>query len=217
MITVGVIATFIGYARRFFEPIRSLAELYNLLQAALAGAERIFALLDARPLVTDKPGAPALPEIRGHVVFDDVSFCYEEGVPVLQDISLVAEPGQTIALVGPTGAGKTTTVNLLARFYDVNKGRILIDGRDIRDVQQDSLRRQLGIVLQEPFLYSRTIRENIGITKDSICIHCECNTCHSAYNANPLCCLKKGLVHNQPGGLCQSSLASHDQYNKQGQ
>jgi len=153
--------SFISYARRFFHPIRSIAELYNTLQSALAGAERIFQLLDAQAMVTDKPDAIPVPQIAGRVEFDHVSFGYEEGVPVLDDISLVAEPGQTIALVGPTGAGKTTMINLLSRFYDVDSGHITIDGHDVRDVQQDSLRRQLGIVLQEPFLFSDTLMENI--------------------------------------------------------
>jgi len=111
--------------------------------------------------VTDKPDARPLPTIQGRVEFENVSFGYEPGVPVLEDLNLVAEPGQTIALVGPTGVGKTTMINLLARFYDVWAGSIKIDGIDIRDVQQDSLRRQLGIVLQEPFLFSDTIMENI--------------------------------------------------------
>jgi len=161
IITIGIIVSFISYARRFFHPIRSIAELYNTLQSALAGAERIFQLLDAQAMVTDKPDAIPVPQIAGRVEFDHVSFGYEEGVPVLDDISLVAEPGQTIALVGPTGAGKTTMINLLSRFYDVDSGHITIDGHDVRDVQQDSLRRQLGIVLQEPFLFSDTLMENI--------------------------------------------------------
>ncbi|MGQ9665706.1 MAG: ABC transporter ATP-binding protein, partial [Anaerolineae bacterium] len=160
-ISIGVIVSFITYARNFFEPVRSLSDLYNQLQAAMAGAERIFQLLDVRPDITDKPDAIELPPIQGHVLFDHVHFSYMPGVPVLKDICLEAKPGQTIALVGPTGAGKTTIVNLLSRFYDVDSGRIAIDGIDIRDVTQDSLRRQLGIVLQEPFLFSGTIMENI--------------------------------------------------------
>lgn len=160
-ISIGVIVSFITYARNFFEPVRSLSNLYNQFQAAMAGAERIFQLLDVRPDITDKPDAIEMPSIQGHVVFDHVHFSYVPGVPVLKDICLEAKPGQTIALVGPTGAGKTTIVNLLSRFYDVDSGRITIDGIDIRDVTQDSLRRQLGIVLQEPFLFSGTIMENI--------------------------------------------------------
>jgi ATP-binding cassette, subfamily B, multidrug efflux pump len=161
MVSVGVIATFVLYARRFFEPTLTLADLYNSIQSALAGAERVFDLLDERPQVTDRPGAVALDAIQGHVTFDQVDFAYVPGVPVLKDVSLEALPGQVVALVGPTGAGKTTVVNLLSRFYDVDAGAIRIDGHDIRDVTQDSLRRQLGIVLQETFLFADTVMENI--------------------------------------------------------
>jgi ATP-binding cassette subfamily B protein len=135
--------------------------LYNQLQSALAGAERIFEVLDARPSVRDAPHALALAGIQGDVVFDHVTFAYEPDKPVLEDVSLEAQPGQTIALVGPTGAGKTTIISLLSRFYDVNEGAILIDGRDIRSVQQGSIRQQLGIVLQDTFLFSVTVMDNI--------------------------------------------------------
>jgi len=161
IVTVGVIVSFVTYARRFFQPIRSIATLYNQLQSALAGAERIFEILDQRPHVADAPDAIPLPEIRGHVEFEHVYFGYKPGVPVLKDVCLTAKPGQVVALVGPTGAGKTTMVNLLSRFYDVDRGAIRIDGHDIRHVQQDSLRRQLGIVLQDTFLFSDTVMENI--------------------------------------------------------
>jgi len=135
--------------------------LYNQLQSALAGAERVFVVLDAKPSIQDQPGAPPLPKVEGAVKFDHVSFAYNPGTPVLIDINLEATPGQTIALVGPTGAGKTTIVNLLSRFYDVNEGAILLDGIDIRTVQQASIRKQLGIVLQDTFLFSSTVMDNI--------------------------------------------------------
>ena len=161
LVTVGVIASFVVYAQNFFRPLRMLAELYNQLQSALAGAERIFEVLDEVPSVQDSPGALPLPRITGQVKFDHVSFEYEMGKPVLTDVRLEASPGQTIALVGPTGAGKTTIINLLSRFYDVNEGAILVDGYDIRAIKQDSLRRQLGIVLQDTFLFSGTVMDNI--------------------------------------------------------
>jgi ATP-binding cassette subfamily B multidrug efflux pump len=161
LISVGVIVSFVAYIRQFFQPLRQLAQLYNQLQSGLAGAERIFRVLDAEPTVDDKPNAPALADITGRVDFEHVSFAYEEGKPVLSDISLTALPGQTVALVGPTGAGKTTIVSLLSRFYDVDEGTIRVDGVDIRNIQQDSLRRQLGIVLQDTFLFSGTVMDNI--------------------------------------------------------
>jgi ATP-binding cassette subfamily B multidrug efflux pump len=161
IVTVGVIATFVVYIRNFFRPMRSIAMLYNQLQSALAGAERIFEVLDAQPAVQDPPDAFPLSRIKGAVRFEQVSFAYEPGKPVLTGVSMEAAPGQTIALVGPTGAGKTTFISLLSRFYDVSDGAILVDGRDIRSVQQASIREQLGIVLQDTFLFSATVMENI--------------------------------------------------------
>lgn len=161
IVQVGVITTFIVYVRNFFRPMRAIAMLYNQLQSALAGAERVFAVLDESPSVQDAPDAPPLPQIEGRVEFDHVSFGYNAQSPVLVDVNLEAQPGQTIALVGPTGAGKTTIISLLSRFYDVTEGAICIDGHDIRDVQQQSIRQQLGIVLQDTFLFSGTIMENI--------------------------------------------------------
>ena len=161
MVTVGVIATFVVYIMNFFRPMRGIAMVYNQLQSALAGAERIFAVLDATPSVTDAPHALPLRDIRGAVEFEDVDFAYEPGEPVLEDIRLDVAPGQTVALVGPTGAGKTTIISLLSRFYDVSGGSIRIDGKDIRGVTQNSIREQLGIVLQDTFLFSGTVMENI--------------------------------------------------------
>jgi ATP-binding cassette subfamily B multidrug efflux pump len=159
--TVGIIATFISYGQRFIQPLRQLANIYNSIQAALAGAERVFEIIDTHPEMEDDPQALPLEAIRGDVQFEHVHFGYLPDTPVIRDMSLEAQAGQTIALVGPTGAGKTTLVNLLSRFYDIDEGAILIDGMDIRHVQKASLRRQLGIVLQDSFLFSDTVMENI--------------------------------------------------------
>jgi len=159
--TVGVIASFVNYSRQFGFPLSHLAQLYNTVQSALAGAERIFQVIDERPELEDAPHALSLPTVRGDVVFDDVSFAYDPEVPVLKHVSLHAEPGQTVALVGPTGAGKTTIINLLTRFYDIDSGRILVDGQDIRDIKKGDLRRTLGIVLQDTFLFTGTVMDNI--------------------------------------------------------
>ncbi|MBN1149053.1 MAG: ABC transporter ATP-binding protein [Anaerolineales bacterium] len=159
--TVGTIAAFISYGQQFIQPLRQLGNIYNTIQAALAGAERVFEIIDTRPEISDAPEAVPLPRIQGDVHFEDVVFSYVEGVEVIKDMSLHAAPGQTVALVGPTGAGKTTITNLLTRFYDIDSGMIRIDGHDICRVQKDSLRRQLGLVLQDTFLFSSTVMENI--------------------------------------------------------
>jgi len=159
--SVGTIVTFLFYVRRFFEPLRGVANLYTQLQAALAGAERIYDLLDARPEVVDAPDAIDLPPLVGEVEFDDVHFAYKSGEPVLNGVSLKVRPGQTVALVGSTGAGKTTIVSLLARLYDVTSGAVRVDGHDVRQVTQASLRRQLGVVPQDTFLFSGTVLDNI--------------------------------------------------------
>jgi ATP-binding cassette subfamily B protein len=159
--SVGVIASFISYSRSFANPLRHFANLYNSIQSALAGAERIFEIIDTEPELVDSPNAFVIDDFNGEVEFKDVDFEYVTNVPVLKDINLKAEAGQTIALVGPTGAGKTTIVNVLTRFYDIKDGSIRIDELDIRDVKKDDLRKRLGIVLQDVFLFSGTVMENI--------------------------------------------------------
>jgi ATP-binding cassette subfamily B protein len=159
--TAGTIASFVSYAQRFTRPLNQIANLYNSIQSAIAGAERVFAVIDQVPELQDGPYAQPLTHVQGDVAFDDVCFSYEEGVPVLKRVGLHACPGQTVALVGPTGAGKTTIVNLLTRFYDIDSGNIHIDGVDIRRVKKDDLRRKLGIVLQDTYLFSDTVMENI--------------------------------------------------------
>jgi len=161
MVSIGTIAAFISYSRRFAEPLRQLGNLYNLIQGALAGAERIFEVLDTVLDQIDAPQALEFSRVTGEVQLDHVTFSYIPGVPVLQDISLHARPGERIALVGHTGAGKTTLVNLLSRFYDIDEGTIRIDGIDVRSVSRNSLRRQLGVVLQQSFLFSESVLENI--------------------------------------------------------
>jgi ATP-binding cassette subfamily B multidrug efflux pump len=159
--TVGAIAGFINYSRQFSRPLNEIANLYNSIQSAIAGAERVFAIIDEEPDLVDAPDAKPLPPIQGDVVFENVSFGYAKEDPVLKGINLHAKPGQIVALVGPTGAGKTTIVNLLTRFYDIDHGRICIDGVDLRALPKDDLRQQLGIVLQDTFLFAGTVLDNI--------------------------------------------------------
>jgi ATP-binding cassette subfamily B protein len=161
LVTVGMIATFISYAQNFIQPLRQLANMYNSIQAALAGAERVFEIIDT-PAEVDNAADSLLPNpLQGEVRFADVSFGYLPGQPVIKNMTLEAKAGQTIALVGPTGAGKTTLINLLTRFYEVNDGSITIDGLDIREVSKSDLRQRLGIVLQDTFLFADTVMENI--------------------------------------------------------
>jgi ATP-binding cassette subfamily B multidrug efflux pump len=160
-VTVGIIAAFINYGLNFVNPLRQLANLYNTVQAALAGAERVFEIIDTDPESKDGPDAAAPETIRGDVRFEHVEFSYLPGVPILHDVSLEAGAGKTVALVGPTGAGKTTIINLLTRFYEIESGRITVDGTDIRRIRRDTLRRRLGLVLQDTFLFSTSVMENI--------------------------------------------------------
>jgi ATP-binding cassette subfamily B multidrug efflux pump len=160
-LTLGVVVAFLAYVTRFFEPIQELSQLYTTVQAAMAGGERVLEVLDTLPDVLDRPEAIEMPPIVGRVELRQVSFSYDEKTAVLHDVNLLIEPGQTVALVGPTGAGKTSIANLVARFYDVTSGAVLIDGIDVRDVSQRSLRAQMGLVPQDPFLFSGSIAENI--------------------------------------------------------
>ncbi len=160
-VTFGLVITFLAYVQRFNQPIQQIAVLWTNIQNAIAGAERIFGILDESPSVQDKPGAQPMPQIVGRVDFDNVSAHYKEGEPVLDDVTFSVEPGQTIAIVGPTGAGKTTIINLIPRFWDVTGGAVRIDGLDVRDVTARSLREQVGIVLQDTFLFSTTVMENV--------------------------------------------------------
>lgn len=160
--TVGVVTSFLLYVQQFFRPIQILSQFYTQAQSALAGLDRIFLLLDEPSQLQDAPDAQEMPPIRGQVRFENVSFGYAPGQFVLKDVNLLAQPGEMIALVGPTGAGKSTIINLILRFYDVSGGAVKIDGIDIREVTQASLRRQIGIVLQDNILFSGTVAENIA-------------------------------------------------------
>jgi len=161
-LTLGVVVAFLAYVTRFFEPIQELSQLYTTVQAAMAGGERVLEVLDTVPDVQDRAGAIDMPNIAGRIELRQVNFGYDEKTPVLRGVNLLVEPGQTVALVGPTGAGKTTIANLVARMYDVTGGAVLIDGIDVRDVSQRSLRAQMGLVPQDPFLFSGSIAENIS-------------------------------------------------------
>jgi ATP-binding cassette subfamily B protein/subfamily B ATP-binding cassette protein MsbA len=165
-ITAGTLVAFALYIDRFFDPIRDLSQRYNTFQATMVSSERIFELLDTPVEVKDAPEAREMPPIHGEVEFREVSFKYDAGgQPILDGIQLHVPPGQTVALVGETGAGKSTLVKLLSRFYDVSAGAVCIDGLDVRAVTQNSLRRQMGVVLQEPFLFSGTVGDNIAYGK----------------------------------------------------
>ncbi len=165
---VGLLVAFALYIDRLFEPIRDLTSEFGQLTGSLVAADRVFELLDVSPDVPAAPDAVVLPPVTGRVRYDNVSFHYEPESPVLRDITLDVAPGETVALVGPTGAGKTTLVSLLMRLYDVNEGRVTIDGHDLREVTPDSLSRQISAVPQEPFLFSATVRENIRYNRTDL-------------------------------------------------
>lgn len=160
-VTVGTLVAFAAYIWRFWMPIQNLGNFYNQMVTTGAYVERIFELLDEPEDITDKPDAKELPPIRGHVCFDHVNFSYEPGNPILKDVNFTITPGMSVAIVGPTGAGKTTIVNLLTRFYNPDNGQILIDGIDLQDLQIKSIRKQVGVMLQDSFLFSGTIMDNI--------------------------------------------------------
>ncbi len=162
---VGLLVAFTSYLSLFWQPIANLGSFYNQIIANLAAAERVFEIIDLEPEIKDGEAVGEMPQITGRVRFKDVGFAYEDGVPVLKDVSFDITPGETIALVGPTGAGKTTIVNLISRFYDVQTGTVLIDDSNVRDVSIESLRSQLGIMTQDNFLFTGTIRENIRYGK----------------------------------------------------
>jgi ATP-binding cassette, subfamily B, multidrug efflux pump len=172
-LTVGLLAAFLIYVQQFFRPIQLVSQVYTQIQASLAGGERIYAILDEQEEPVDPPNTPALHTVAGEIRFDEVSFAYTPGQPVLHDVTFRIAPGQTVALVGRTGAGKTTIANLIPRFYDVNEGAVRIDGHDVRTVTRQSVRRQIAIVLQESFLFSGTVSDNIaygqaGATREEI-------------------------------------------------
>lgn len=160
-ITAGALVAFLTYAVNLANPVKRISRVYGTIQKAMAGAERVFGIMDMPEAIANKPEAKAMPAVKGYVEFDDVTFGYKDDIPALEHISFKAEPGQMIAFVGPSGAGKSTIANLIPRFYDVNGGAIRIDGQDVRDVTMSSLREQIGIVPQETMLFSTTVRENI--------------------------------------------------------
>ncbi|WHT86953.1 ABC transporter ATP-binding protein [Bacillus cereus] len=161
MTTVGVIAAFINYSRQFSRPLSQFATLMNTIQAAVAGGERVFEVMDEVPEIKNKKDAFVVQNLQGHVALENVSFGYEENKTILKEVSLKARPGETIALVGPTGSGKTTIINLLTRFYDIQQGQIHIDGKNIKEYDMNSLRSKIGVVLQDTYLFAGTIMDNI--------------------------------------------------------
>jgi ATP-binding cassette subfamily B protein len=165
-LTIGALVAFVQYSERFWRPISDLSEKFNVLQAAMAASERIFLLLDTRPEVESPHSPRALLEGHGEVLFEDVSFAYADEQWVLSNVSLRLAPGRTVALVGATGAGKTTVISLLTRFYDVTRGRISVDGVDVRELDLAAWRRSLAVVLQDPHLFSGTIASNIRLGSD---------------------------------------------------
>lgn len=163
--TVGLVVAFINYTDQFFRPVQQISSLYTQMQSAFAASERVFGLLDTHPAVADRPDARSLSALEGGVEFEEVTFSYEGGPPTLKGLSLEVDPGETVAIVGPTGAGKSTLVNLIGRFYDVSDGAVRIDGKDVRSILLHSLREQIGEVPQDSFLFARSITDNIRYGK----------------------------------------------------
>lgn len=182
-LTVGTLVAFMAYINNLWTPISTLTNMYVVLQATLASASKVFQLLDTRPTIMDAPDAVRMPRVNGEVIFDHVNFSYDNTRPVLNDVNFVIKPGQLVALVGQTGSGKTTIASLLCRFYDVTGGQITIDGYDVRKVTQRSLRAQIGVVLQEPFIFTDTIASNIrygrpGASMDEVIAAAKLANCH---------------------------------------
>jgi len=164
-VTLGIVVAFLLYVNKFFSPLVDLATFYNTLQSAMSAAERIFVTLDTKPEIADAPNAIGLSHVKGEIIFDHVTFGYDPIRPVLKDVNIHVDPGKTLAIVGPTGAGKSTIAKLLSRFYETQKGTITVDGYDVQKITLNSLHKQMGVVLQEPFLFSGTIMENIKYGK----------------------------------------------------
>lgn len=164
-LTIGALVAFISYVRQMFQPLADISQKYNIMQSAMAAGERIFAILDTDPDIVDKPSARET-ILNGAIEFDNVTFSYEKDKKILRNVSFKIEPGKSVALVGPTGAGKTSIISLLCRFYDVDSGRILLDGIDLRDLPVETLRKSISIVLQDAFIFSRTIEDNIRLGQD---------------------------------------------------
>ncbi len=167
-LTIGTLLAFWQLLDRFFRPIQDLSEKYNIMQAAMASSERVFRLMDTRPEIVDPAKPRVLAHVRGEIAFDKVSFAYNEGDWVLREVDLRIAPGESVAIVGATGAGKTSIISLISRFYDVQRGRILLDGVDIRELRQRDLRRHIGVVLQDPFIFAGTITSNIRLNAETI-------------------------------------------------
>jgi ATP-binding cassette subfamily B protein len=202
-ISVGLIASFLSYTRQFTRPLNELANIYNTLQTALAGAERVFEIMDTPEEAKDVERAQGLSprDTRGEVEFQDVTFAYTPGVPVVREVSFKAEQGSVTALVGPTGAGKTTIVNLLSRFYDVSSGSIRLDGLDLREYKRNDFRQVFGIVLQDSYLFSGTIGENILYGKPDAGEDAMRRAAEAANAAHFIECLPKGyMTELQEGG-----------------